>query len=657
MSRPAFLTNLTHRFLWTVTLLGTVALGVYWIALREPAAEWRLLLLGLLLAIALGLWPAVAAGTGAVLAIAAWFFVPAGMDRLLVVEEILCFSALGLGWGILLRQQFWPKVVLPSHPHPTIPHVPPVRRPLAPSSVSNFDSDSDRASSTDSSGASVSDGSTFVPPSIPPPPPPTAFAPSPTHLPASAASSAPPPRLYTPPPAPPPSLPAAYATPAPSPMPPPSSQEPLTDVFDMPTLGKPEAKTPDRPHTPPQRPGASPSPLSDSLTFGTPAPPPAPPEPVKMAAPLMTQEVDLGDFRAFVASQQPSSMPDLVPSEEIPLPVNRISGKSPEARTPLAPPPPPGLDPASAADSSVGTASEADARRTSFQARPETVAGKPYEVLLEWYNQFSWSPWTPDELEKRYHRLGQKVSWDTLALQDLVRAWKHWSQGLRPSGQPEGYITLHELEGFLRCETLGLLRHQGAPDHNVLSRDERTDAWMAVYRETRGRARGGSPLLRPIPSELVAFDPERLLAGRPDALIEIAGESDVIAFTTPFAPDEPMAWNSVIAIAQHKIAERMGLLVTTTPIVICLPMTHWDDRKQPRLHQIDDLSAEVRRLDGALERFLRVRNGTVAPRPQTRASVCNGCPSRHFCPSYAGTRSRKNLGDPPALLTRFLQQP
>lgn len=650
MSRPAFLTNLTHRILWTVTLLGTVALGVYWIALREPAAEWRLLLLGLLLAIALGLWPAVAATTGLVLSLAAWFFAPMGMDRLLVVEEILCFCALGMGWGLLLRQQFWPKVVLPSHPHPPIPHAPAVRRTPASAPASSFDVDSDRASSTDSSGGAVSDPSNFAPPAITPPPPPPLRAPP---------ASAPPARLYTPPPTPPPSLPAALATPAPGPTPAPSSQEPLTDVFDMPTLGKPETKPPERPQSLPQRPPSAPMPVSDTLGFtqSTPSPPPPPPAPppVKVAAPLMTQEVDLGDFRAFVASQQPSSIPDLAPTEDVSLPVNRITGKSPEARTPLAPPPPPGLDPASAADSSVSTASEVDARRTAFQSRPETVVGKPFEVLLEWYNQFSWAPWTSEELEKRYHRLGQKVSWDTLALQDLVRAWKHWNHGLKPSERQEGYTELHELEGFLRCETLGLLRHQGAPDHNVLSRDERNDAWMAVYRETRGRARGGAPVLRPIPSELVAFDPERYLTGRPDALIEIAGESDVISFTTPFAADEPMAWNSVVAMAQHKIAEHMGLLVTATPIVICLPMTHWDDRKTPRLHQVDDISAETRRLDGALDRFRRVCSGAVAPRPQTRASVCNGCPSRHFCPSYAGTRPRKNLGDPPPLLARFLQ--
>jgi len=387
------------------------------------------------------------------------------------------------------------------------------------------------------------------------------------------------------------------------------------------------------------------------------APPARLPEPVvavPLAAPLYTQEVDLGDFKAFVASQQALSQPS--DSQVDALPVNRVSGRSSELRAPLAPPPPPGLE----SNSSIGgdpssSPPDPSLRRSAAMSRPETVPGAPYEAVLEWYNQFTWAPWKPEELEKRYYRHGQKVGWDTLALQDLVRCWKIWQQGPKPSNAPEGYTNLWELEGFLRCETLGLLRKRGYPDLNLLSRGERSDAWMAVYRETRGRVRGGSPVLRPMPDELVAFDAERSLSGRPDALVEVAGECDVVAFVTPMSPDEPMTWSGVYAAAQHKLAERLGVVVTPTPVVMRQMMPIWDDRRQPRLHEVEDRATEVRRLDVALERFLRLRDGSSQARPQTRPTVCNGCGSRHFCPNYSGTRIRLELGEPPPILRKFLQ--
>ena len=376
--------------------------------------------------------------------------------------------------------------------------------------------------------------------------------------------------------------------------------------------------------------------------------------PIPMAAPLFTQEVDLADFRAFVASQQADPGPSSSTPDD-PLPVNRVSGRNSEVRTPLAPPPPPGLDPSTVASDPSSVAPDPNLRRSSAVARPETDLGAPHEAVLEWYNQFSWSPWKAEELEKRYYRHGQKISWDALALQDLVRAWKVWRAGPISPTTPPGFTTLWVLEGFLRCETLGLLRQQGHPDLHLLSREERSEAWMAVYRETRGRLRGGSPVLRPMRDDLVAEDPERRILGKPDALVEVGGECDVIAFVTPLSPGEAMTWSSVYACAQFKLAERLGVVVTHNPIVMRLPMPHWDERRQPRLHEVEDRATEFRKLDAALERFQKILTTGSPPRAQSHASVCNGCGARHACPSYSGNRPRVDLGNPPALLRKFLQ--
>ena len=607
MVRPAFLRNLTHRVLWTVTLAGTVALSVYWIALREPLAEWRILVLGLLLAIALGWWPLIAAITGFTLALLSWIFLPTeGGNRWQIGQEVLVFMAVGLGWGVLLRGLLQPR------------RAEPVRRP----STESLRHDSP------------------MPHQAPRPYEPARHAPEAAAAPVSAPVASLPRQAL------PPVVPVA---PAPA-----SGFEPTTDDGII----LPGLMTSSQPSSLPQRPpsASSPpsslSPLPESVDI-LPESILTSPRIVPQAAPLMTQEVDLGDFRSFVASQQANSP---VPSES--LPVNRVAGRSLEPR-PSQPSPSPVSEHSSTGlaspDEPSSVAPEATHRRSQALTRPETVPGAPYEAILEWYNQFSWAPWKPEELEKRYYRLGQKVSWDVLALQDLVRAWKVWQGGAHPAQATAGYTNLYDFEGFLRCEILGVLRSRGYPDLNLASREERSDAWMAVYRETRGRIRGGSPVLRPMPDDLVAFDAEHSLSGRPDALVDVSGECDVVAFVTPMSAGEAMAWTGVYAEAQRQLAERLGVVVTEVPIIVTLCMPIWDERRQPRLHEVEDRSTEERRLGVMLERFRKILDGSQAARPQAHGSVCNGCGQRHFCPSYAGSRPRLDLANPPPLLRKFLQ--
>lgn len=630
MARPAFLRNITHRILWSVTLMGTVGLCVYWVVLREPQAEWRILAMGLLLAVALGWWPAISAAIGAILSLAAWFFAPGeAPERLQVVEEILAFTAIGLGWGVLLRG-------LLVHAKPSYS-----TRPTEP--ARGYDA----ASPANPSRVAIAT------------PAPRAMGfeslrdhpPVPAAKPVAAVSAPEPTPSFVPPPAPSPRpdiLPDPPARPV-------AGHETTMDAFVMPGLTS--DPLPDPPVVPNRPPPQRPTPLVvPPIVAQDPTPDSTPriSTPIPMAAPLFTQEVDLADFRAFVASQQADPGPSSSSSDD-PLPVNRVSGRNSEVRTPLAPQPPPGLDPSTVAGDPSSVAPDPNLRRSSAIARPETDLGAPHEAVLEWYNQFSWSPWKADELEKRYYRHGQKISWDALALQDLVRAWKVWRAGPVAPTTPPGFTTLWVLEGFLRCETLGILRQQGHPDLHLLSREERSEAWMAVYRETRGRLRGGSPVLRPMRDDLVAEDPERRILGKPDALVEVGGECDVIAFVTPLSPGEAMTWSSVYACAQFKLAERLGVVVTHNPIVMRLPMPHWDERRQPRLHEVEDRATEFRKLDAALERLQKILTTGSPPRAQSHSSVCNGCGARHACPSYSGNRPRVDLGNPPALLRKFLQ--
>lgn len=628
MARPAYLRNLTHRVLWVVTPAGTVALGVYWLALRDPSVDWRVMVMGLLLSVSLGWWPAIASGAGFVLAALAWIISPEqGITGAQLAQEVLAFTALGLGWGLLLRSLLKPARNLP----PALRHPDPQRFEPPPSFGASRGPEGQRATPT--AAPQVAPALAPVPASVPlrPAAPPAMAVPAPAAAPAPVHQD-------------PPNEPLRQST----------SPEPSTDDgILLPRLGENHPA----PAALPQRPQANPSlsppsmggsrsliqPIGEPLSEMSPF--------VPQAAPLMTQEVDLGDFRAFVASQQNNH------GDHTELPTNRIArGDEVPAQPPSVP----------QAHSSAGISSSDEPssviapeggmhRRSQAILRPETVPGAPFEAILEWYNQFSWAPWKPEELEKRYYRAGQKVGWDVLALQDLVRAWKMWRDGLNPTVTSSGYTNLHDLEGFLRCETLGVLRSKGHPDINALSREERSEAWMAVYRETRGRARGGSPVLRPMPDNLVAFDPDHALSGRPDALVEIGGECDVVAFVTPMSAGETMAWTGVYAEAQRELASRLGVVVTDTPIVVTLCMSVWDERRQPRLNEMTDKSTDSRRLGVALERFRKVLDGGQQARPQAHGSVCNGCGARHYCPSYSGTRPRLDLSEPPAILRKFLQ--
>jgi hypothetical protein len=350
--------------------------------------------------------------------------------------------------------------------------------------------------------------------------------------------------------------------------------------------------------------------------------------------------------------------PSVVPAVEFPtmeLPVNTLLRqqlpRSPEIPS-TAPTSASSGGPISAADSGSDSAGM---RRSSLFLRPETTPGASWEHLLEWYNQFSYAPWTAPELERVYHKPGIQVGWETLALQDLVAIWKVWRQGCSPLPLGPDQISLKAFEGFLRCEVLGVLRQQGFPDLHTLSRADGTDTWLAVYSEIRGRMRGGEPTIHRVDSGPALLDQETGLVGRPDRLAEIRGESDVVALVTPLSVNESLSWTTVYALAQYRLAHAMGNVLSGTPVVVNLPLPIWDERKQSRLVTVDDIVSEQRRLDVALERFRRVLAGNAPPRPQTLAGTCSGCGWRHFCPSYQGTRPRLDLATPPPQIAAALR--
>jgi len=607
------------------SLVGTAGGGIYWFAFREQETEWRVFAVGLLLSVVLGWWPWISLGTGAILALATFVAAP-DQVRLQAAGEILGFWVLGLAWGTLARWQFH---FVPA-PDPRIQHhsaSPSANRPVPPRSA-----DTDAFRSRRLMEGDIEEPGRQEPPGPRHAPPPLDLGWTPRLGDAPAASA----------PLPLPSLEGLQVT------------APLPVKFELPK--------------PPPRPPATPSLAEyggESLYLGSlpdvsragsvvgestpPAIPAFPVQPPPMSAPPSTAGVPPrppGESSVFIAPEYPT----------MELPVNTLL-RPPQPRSTRSPPSSAGpistSGPASATSEASGD-SQGSRRSSAFQ-RPETTPGASWEHLLEWYNQFSWSPWPAEELERRYYRPGVQVGWERLALQDLAAAWKLWRQGCSPLESEPGQIEVRALEGFLRCEVLGVLRHQGFPDLHILSRAEANDGWLAVYREVRGRMRGGEATIHRVDAGTPLVDAETGLVGRPDRLAEIRGESDVVALVTPFSVDEGLNWTTVYALAQYRLAHALGHVLSGTPVVVNLPLPIWDERKQSRLATVEDIGSEQRRLDVALERFRRVLSGQATPRAQTHAGTCSGCGWRHGCPSYQGTRPRLDLSDPPPQIAAALR--
>ncbi|HOX50106.1 MAG TPA: hypothetical protein PKY05_01365, partial [Fibrobacteria bacterium] len=378
--------------------------------------------------------------------------------------------------------------------------------------------------------------------------------------------------------------------------------------------------------------------------------------PLPSLPPPVTQEIRLGQPPPMPSPPPPPPRPSIIGNESsVFLPSEFPTVNMPVASSLLRP----GGSSGGVMDSSVvaDDPSGADAllRRSGLFQRPETQPGKPWEHLLEWYNQFSWSPWNAEELEKLHRRPGFQVSWETLALQELARVWQVWRDGCVPLDVPAGTIHLHALEGFLRCEVQGVLRQQGFPDLHLLSKAPVGDAWLDVYREVRGRMRGGEAVVSSATEGPLLLDEELQLCGRPDRLAQIRGEHDVVALVTPFSVSEGLSWVSVYAVAQYRLAKGLGIPLSEVPVVVNLPLPIWDERRVCRLTVVEDLGSEERRLEVALERFRRVLSGQTPPRPQTQQSTCSGCGWRHWCPSYGGNRPRLNLASPPPQLAAVMK--
>lgn len=642
MPKTAFLQKLVYYVLLFVTFVGTAFWSLYWVLFRVPIADWRYLAVGMLLAAVLGWWPWISLAVAAVLAMAiAW--APGDLDlgtKGQVIEDLAVFWALGLGWGVLARH--W--LAAPAGGHHTAEAPAPSRpaKPAAAPPVLRAAQDGAFRSTRLMSGGFDDSPSRKTDP------------PAPTRLPASAPAPA------APPPAPPSDdagprefpvfkEPPRQPGPLPRPvLPPPPSYFGGESVYtpSLPGLGQDVSHVPLDPDTP------EPPPPPPSLRAG--AFPFAPPPPPRRGPSLDSQP------------PRPPTLddPSVVPVEEFPtmeLPVNTLlratTSSSHGSGSSLQVPISSGSSHASSSGSSSdGSDSDGQGgRRSSTQVRPETLRGAPYEHLLEWFNQFSWSPWTAEELERRYYVPGAHVVWESLALADLARVWKVWRAGAQPVRTSPGQVGLAALEGFLRCEVLGVLRQKGLPDLNTLSASTTGDAWTAVYHEVRGRMRGGNAVIHKVDEGEPATDANGVLVGRPDRLAEVRKESDVVALVTPFALGESLNWTNVYAVAQLRVAENMGWVLSGVPVVINLPLPVWDERRLSRVIVVDDLTTERRRLDIALERFNKILSNLLPAKPQTQAAVCNGCPGRHHCPNYAGTRPRLDLANPPPQIAAALK--
>lgn len=594
-----------------VSLVGTAGWAIYWFTFRTQETDWRLFAVGFLLSVVLGWWPWISLAVGAGLALATWGFGPDLASRQQYIGEIVGFWILGLGWGTLARGQF---------------QAPPAQQ--------------DRRRSASRPRASD-------------------LVAAPLSVPRSADSTAFRPRRLMDGPGEEPNWPEPIASQSSAPPSDPGwTPNPVPDesslVLPLPSLdGLPTSAFP----KPLPRPSAAPVLAEyggESVYLGS-LPGPAAASVVQESSHPETGQGEVGDPIPSVVSRFPvPEEPSVVPVVEFPtmeLPVNTLLRpqlpRGPEVPSSAA-------GPASTAGTEDSGGSEG-ARRSAMFQRPETTPGASWEHLLEWYNQFSYAPWTASELERLYHRPGVQVGWETLALQDLVAAWKTWRQGCSPLPLAAGQIALKALEGFLRCEVLGVLCQQGFPDLHVLSRADGKDNWSAVYGEIRGRMRGGEAVIRRVDSGPALVDAETGIVGRPDRLAEIRGESDVVALVTPLSVDEGLNWTTVYALAQYRLAQSLDGALSGTPVVVNLPLPNWDERKQSRLVMVDDLGSERRRLDVALERFRRVLAGQASPRPQSRSGTCSGCGWRHFCPSYQGTRPRLDLASPPLQISAALR--
>lgn len=661
MPRPAILQKLVHVALQFVTFLGTAAWSVYWLGMRVPSADWRYLAVGLMLAGVLGWWPWISLGVTVVLSLAV-AFAANELDspmKTQIIEEIAIFWALGLGWGMLAKT--W--LAIPSSrarsteakaPYGTATAAPLAQHaPAAPLKSAEDSAFRSRRLMAGGGGEEINR----------------------SPVPAPVASSAPVP------------VSAASTTP-------PTTPESMSGSRAFPVFHAPESDleisaSTDTP-APLPRPLAAPSyDAGGESVFGanmpglqsreSTHPPLDTPMPETIEAPVMDFALSDSSDQMFPIKPQPGAQtaelrldsmpprppvleePSVVPAVEFPtmeLPVNTLLRSVPRpSHNPNSSFQIP-VSNSSGAGGSAGDASESDAqsiRRSSSFLRPETEPGSAYEHVLEWYNQFSWSPWTAEELERRYHRPGIQVGWTSMALADLAKAWKVWQAGPMPGKASPGQVSLGALEGFLRCEMLGVLRHQGFPDLHLLSVSTENDTWIPVYHEVRGRFRGGEAIIHRPDRNTLATDAKDILVGVPDRFAEVRGESDVVALVTPFSVGESLNWTTVYAVAQQRVAETMGMNLSGIPVVINLPLPIWDERRQSRVVVIEDIATEQRRLEASLERFNKVLSGLLPPKPQTQASVCNGCGWRHSCSHYAGGRPRLELSKPPAQIAAALK--
>jgi hypothetical protein len=332
----------------------------------------------------------------------------------------------------------------------------------------------------------------------------------------------------------------------------------------------------------------------------------------------MTQEINLGDFRQWMASQK---TPPAAPQGDLPsgLTARRSSTEG-------------------SFSSNSGSAPDAN-------LLPETDPSSPNALLLEWYNQFSARPWSEEALRRRYpggrwEEPASRHVREALALRDASSL----------NSVPKEAFDLEDVVSIFRCERLFELRRQGRPDLHPLSPTPPLCDWLSAYQKLRTSARGAAGRLIEIPAQVQGFDPARALIGRPSALLDVAGQSEVVALIAPILPQEPMTWMPAVAAAHLAVASSLGIPLSGGLVAIALPV--WDEQ-QPRLAVVEDLTPEFRRLDGALDRMRRILSGEVSPRAQSRVGVCNACGRRHACPNYLGQRPRLNLSNPPPLFSRF----